>query len=156
MQYLHNCQQIWIEMGPMIQNITEICSYVTVQSHIDRVSWFIGDLPEITLFHEEAHLGWMDEVTKKVFEYEFKSLKSSVITEVTICIWCTNVFSQIWDRLTYMWCDQAKWVGTRWYWFWDTANNSIKFSLYFYVLSITTNCFISGTTSPISMRFSPK
>ena len=28
---------------------------------------------------------------------------------------------------THLWCDQAKWVITRWYWFWDTANNSIQF-----------------------------
>ena len=30
--------------------------------------------------------------------------------------------------VTHMWCDQAKWVGTRYYWFWDIANNSIQFS----------------------------
>ena len=36
-----------------------------------------------------------------------------------------------------MWCDQAKWVGTRYYWFKDIVNNTIQFPLYFVVLGIT-------------------
>ena len=45
----------------------------------------------------------------------------------------------LWNKylLLYMWCDQAKWAGTRWYWFLDRANNRIQFPLYFIVLSIT-------------------
>ena len=36
-----------------------------------------------------------------------------------------------------LWCDQAKWVGTRWYWFLYKAIDSVQFPLYFIVLSIT-------------------
>ena len=38
-----------------------------------------------------------------------------------------------------MWCDQAKWVGTRWNWFWDNilSNKGVQFPLYFIILSIT-------------------
>ena len=36
-----------------------------------------------------------------------------------------------------IWCDQAKWVGTRYYWFLDRAHNSIQFPLNFIVFSIT-------------------
>ena len=48
----------------------------------------------------------------------------------------TSVVYHINLEIYYMWCDQAKWVGTRLYWFLD-HHNSVQFPLYFIVLSIT-------------------
>ena len=46
-----------------------------------------------------------------------------------------------------MWCDEAKWVRIRQYWYLDATSNTFEFPLYFIVLSSTKNGCISGAVS---------
>ncbi len=67
---------------------------------------------------------------------------------------CINfiIYSAFWYKF-YMWCDQAKWVGTRKYWFGERAKQSPFVFYCFDNLSIGHNFVM---TCPILMGVSAK
>ena len=55
-----------------------------------------------------------------------------------------------------MWCDQAESVGSRTYWFWDTAKQRDQYSYFPNLFAAPLIAHISWTKCPISIGFSAK